>query len=92
MKKNKEVFLFQNLHKSTNRNYLKRMKDRKVFRSKIARKYGKLYWDGSRKFGYGGYKYINDYWKGFAQKLIRKYNLDNNSKILILDVKSIFII
>ena len=25
---------------------------------KEAKKYSRNYWDGSRKFGYGGYKYI----------------------------------
>lgn len=50
----------------------------------ISKKYGKSYWDGDRKYGYGGYKYIKDYHKPLAQKLIKDYNLNNNSKILDL--------
>ena len=47
-----------------------------------AQKFEKNYWDGNRKFGYGGYKYIKDRWKPVAQKIIRKYNLTGRSKIL----------
>ena len=47
----------QKLHKSSKRNY-KRMLNSKVYCMKIAKKYGKQYWDGNRKFGYGGYRYI----------------------------------
>ena len=92
MKKNKEIFLFQSLHKSTKRNYLGRMLDKKIYRSEIARKYGKLYWDGSRKFGYGGYHYINNYWTNFAKKLIKKYNLNNTSSILDIGCGKAFLI
>ena len=36
---------------------------------KGAKKYGKNYWDGNRKFGYGGYKYIPNRWDiGIFQK------------------------
>ena len=47
-----------NIHQSTKRNYLERMINKKVFCMKIAKKYGKDYWDGPRKYGYGGFKYI----------------------------------
>ena len=58
------------------------MIDNKVFYMKLAKKYSKDYWDGSRKAGYGGYKYIKDYWKPVAIKLIKEYKLTNNSSIL----------
>ena len=35
------------------RNYLARMLDDKVNCMKEAKKYGKNYWDGNRRFGYG---------------------------------------
>ena len=63
------------LHKKTKRNYLERMKNEKVHCSKVAKKYSKEYWDGDRKFGYGGYKYIPGRWKPVAEKLIKKYKL-----------------
>ena len=48
----------------------------------LAKKYSKDYWDGKRKSGYGGYKYIDGYWKTEAKKLIKEYNLKNSSSIL----------
>ena len=47
-----------------------------------AKKYEKSYWDGNRKFGYGGYKYIPNRWTKVARKIIKKFKLNNNSKIL----------
>ena len=70
------------LHKKTKRDCLSRMKDSKVFYMKLAKKYSRDYWDGSRKAGYGGYKYIKDYWKPVALKLIKKYKLTNSSSVL----------
>ena len=70
------------LHKQTKRNYVERMTNNKVYCSEIAKKYSKEYWDGDRKFGYGGYKYIPGRWKPVAEKLIKTYKLDSKSKIL----------
>ena len=70
------------LHKQTKRNYIERMTNDKVYCSKIAKKYSKEYWDGDRKFGYGGYKYIPGRWKQVAEKLIKTYKLNSKSKIL----------
>jgi cyclopropane fatty-acyl-phospholipid synthase-like methyltransferase len=50
----------------------------------ISKKYGHDYWDGNRKFGYGGYKYIPGRWEQVAKKFIKKYKLNNQSKILDL--------
>jgi SAM-dependent methyltransferase len=69
------------LHKKTKRNYLERMTDDKVACSKIARNYGKEYWDGNRRFGYGGYKY-DGRWETVARKLIERYKLPENASIL----------
>ncbi len=70
------------LHQSTQRDYLKRMIDNKVDCMIESKKYGKNYWDGDRKYGYGGYKYILDRWKPLAEDLISTYSLSNSSKIL----------
>lgn len=71
-----------NLHVRTKRNYLKRMTDNKVHCMKVAKKYEKDYWDGDRRFGYGGYKYIENYWKKTAINIIKTYKLNQNSKVL----------
>ena len=69
-------------HKKTKRNHLKRMIDEKVHCMKVAKKYGKEYWDGNRRYGYGGYRYINGRLEGVAKKIINNYKLTNSSKIL----------
>jgi ubiquinone/menaquinone biosynthesis C-methylase UbiE len=70
------------LHNSTKRDYLKRMINDKVKCMKIAKKYELDYWDGNRKYGYGGYKYIPGRWKKVAKKIIKEYKLTKGSKIL----------
>ena len=77
-----EKFYVNYRHKKTKRNYIRRMVDDKVYCMKIAKKYGKDYWDGDRRYGYGGYKYIENYHTYLAKKLIVDYNLNSNSKIL----------
>ncbi len=78
----KEKKFVSKLHSSTKRNYLERMKNDKVFCMKIAKKFGQKYWDGERKYGYGGYRYIKNRWKPVALNLIKTYKLNSNSKIL----------
>ena len=70
------------LHNSTSRKYLQRMNDNKINCMKIAKKYERKYWDGNRRYGYGGYKYIEGRWKPIAKKLIETYKLKEGSKIL----------
>ena len=70
------------LHMSTSRDYLERMINEKVACMKVARKFDKEFWDGERKYGYGGYKYIPGRWSTVADKIIKDYNLKEGSKIL----------
>lgn len=70
------------LHQSTKRDYVARMIDEKVVCMLKAKEYESEYWDGDRRFGYGGYKFIEGRWQPVAEKLIQNYNLTNNSKIL----------
>ena len=71
-------------HQSTNRDYLSRMNDDKINCMVISKKYDYDYWDGDRRYGYGGYKYIPGLWTNVAKKIIKDYNLSNSSKILDL--------
>jgi ubiquinone/menaquinone biosynthesis C-methylase UbiE len=70
------------LHSSTKRDYIQRMMNEKPKCMIEAKKYEKNYWDGDRKFGYGGYKYIPNRWRPVAKSLIDTYNLTDNSKLL----------
>ena len=70
------------LHESTKRDYLARMVDEKVQCMKTAKQYGKDYWDGDRRHGYGGYKYMPGRWKPVAEDMINHYDLKSGDKIL----------
>jgi len=70
------------LHTKTKRNYIERMNDQKIECMTMAKKYGQEYWDGERKYGYGGYRYMPGRWEPVAKKLIEKYHLPDNAKIL----------
>lgn len=70
------------LHQATQRDYVARMNDEKVKCMKKAKEYEYDYWDGDRRYGYGGYKFIPGRWKPVAEKLINEYSLTNQSKVL----------
>jgi sporadic carbohydrate cluster protein (TIGR04323 family) len=69
-------------HTKTKRNYLERMINKKVKCMKVSKKYGFDYWDGNRKYGYGGFKYIEGYNESLVKSIIKTYNLTNKSKVL----------
>jgi len=76
-----ELDIMTPMHKRTARKYIDRMIDEKVKCMVISKKYEYDYWDGDRKYGYGGYKY-DGRWKPIAQKFIDLYQLRTNAKIL----------
>ncbi len=69
------------LHKKTSRRYIDRMVDDKVHCMLKAKEYEFDYWDGDRRYGYGGYKY-DGRWKAVAERFIRQYDLKDGCKIL----------
>lgn len=77
----KLLYIFNKLHKATQRKYIDRMVDDKIECMGKAKEYEFDYWDGDRRFGYGGYKY-DGRWKRIAEDFINEYNLTNDSKIL----------
>ncbi len=70
------------LHRATKRDYIARMTDDKVGCMLKAREYEADYWDGDRRYGYGGYRYIPGRWKPVAEGLIDTYGLKEDAKIL----------
>ena len=70
------------LHVATSRDYLGRMMDQKVECMEVAKRYDHDYWDGDRRFGYGGYRYIPGRWKRVAETLIKRYSLKAGSRVL----------
>lgn len=73
--------LVTKLHKATSRTYIDRMVDDKINCMTKSKEYDYDYWDGDRRFGYGGYKY-DGRWKVVAQDLIKQYDLKDECKIL----------
>ncbi|MBK8759918.1 MAG: class I SAM-dependent methyltransferase [Sulfuritalea sp.] len=70
------------LHQMSKRDYLARMVDEKVACMNVAKQYGADYWDGDRRYGYGGYKFMPGRWKPVAEALIRTYGLRPGSRVL----------
>ena len=69
------------LHQQTRRDCLARMVDHKVEAMRVAKCYGLDYWDGDRRYGYGGYRY-DGRWKAVAERLIATYDLQPGSRVL----------
>jgi ubiquinone/menaquinone biosynthesis C-methylase UbiE len=79
------------LHKKTVRDYVSRMMDDKINCMIKAKEYGYDYWDGDRKYGYGGYKY-DGRWKAIAEDFIREYNLKDGCSILDIGCGKAFLL
>src|SRR5204862_2973325 len=69
------------LHRRTARDYVGRMADDKVHCSVVARRFDRDYWDGDRRYGYGGYRY-DGRWSSVARALIEAYSLPDDARIL----------
>ena len=71
-----------NLHNKTKRNYLERVVEYdKAECAEVALQWGKEYWDGGRKYGYGGYSY-DGRWRVAAEDMVRHYGLRPSASIL----------
>ena len=75
--------LIQKIHRKTKRNYLKErvLHCDKAACAKVAKKFGKDYWDGDRKYGYGGYSY-DGRWRTLAEKIAKRYRLKPGQRVL----------
>jgi SAM-dependent methyltransferase len=77
----KNLNIVTKLHTATSRDYVARMIDDKINCMIKSKEYGYDYWDGDRRFGYGGYKYDGRH-KAVALDLIQTYNLKDGCRIL----------
>jgi protein-L-isoaspartate(D-aspartate) O-methyltransferase len=77
-----QVDFISSLHKATKRDYLARVLEAdKTECATISKKFGQEYFDGDRKYGYGGFRY-DGRWKSFAEKLIKHYDLKPGQRVL----------
>jgi len=68
-------------HPRANRDYDKRAQEKTPEIIRIAKEFGKEFFDGDRECGYGGYKY-DGRWKAVAQKMKDHYQLAEDCAIL----------
>ena len=78
----REIDFLSALHRRAQRDYLARVNEfPKAEAAKVAKKFDADYWDGDRKFGYGGYKYDGRY-RQVAEAMARHYGLKPGDSIL----------
>ena len=72
----------QQAHQKTPRNYLARVTDAdKAECAIVSGKFGQEYFDGDRKYGYGGYRY-DGRWVSVAEAMVKHYGLKPGARIL----------
>jgi protein-L-isoaspartate(D-aspartate) O-methyltransferase len=70
------------IHKSTPRDYVQRViQYDKAECATVSKRFDHDYFDGDRRYGYGGYQY-DGRWVDFAGKLIQHYQLKEGDKVL----------
>ena len=77
----KEIDLLINYPK-TKRDLSKRLVQKSEEDRAIARRFGKDFFDGDRKHGYGGFSYYPKFWKPVIPTFIDYWKLNENSSIL----------
>lgn len=77
----RSINLLRNYPKSK-RDLKKRLNNKSEKVRKIARKFGKDFFDGDRSFGYGGFSYNKKYWLNVIKDFKKFYKLSSTSKVL----------
>ena len=76
------IDLLQNQHARLKRDYRQRVMDHdKAECAEVAKRFEADYWDGDRRFGYGGYRY-DGRWRPLAEKLAALYDLKPGERLL----------
>ena len=76
-----EIDLLKNYPKAK-RDLAQRLDDKTEEVRSVARKFDKEFFDGKRKFGYGGFSYNSKYWSEVVKDFSDYYNLGDGSRIL----------
>ena len=76
-----EIDLLKNYPKPK-RNLEKRLLEKTPIIIETARKFGEEFFDGDRKYGYGGFSYNPKYWSDVVLDFAKFYNLKPVAKIL----------
>jgi SAM-dependent methyltransferase len=77
-----QIDFVQPLSASTQRDYVQRVVENdKAECAAVARQWGRDYWDGDRRYGYGGYRY-DGRWRPLAERMAKHYGLKPGMRIL----------
>ena len=76
-----EIDFISSLHTATKRDYQARATADKAECAEVACQFGYDYWDGDRRYGYGGYSY-DGRWRPVARKLAEHYKLKSGNRVL----------
>lgn len=76
------IDFIEQIHTSTKRDYVGRVTSAdKAECAVVAKQFGYDFFDGDRKYGYGGYKY-DGRWRSVAEKMAEHYGLKSGQKVL----------
>ena len=81
MAREREIYLLRNYPK-IKRDPAARARGKTGQDRELARKFGKDFFDGDRKNGYGGLKYDPKFWSPVCPDLIRHFHLSDSSSVL----------
>lgn len=87
-----EVDFITGLHTATKRDYLRRMTEYpKAETITVAKRYDFDYWDGDRRYGFGGYRY-DGRWLPVAEKMAAHYDLKAGQRVLDIGCGKAFLL
>lgn len=77
-----ELNFLDKYQKATKRDYVARVVEHdKAECAAVAKQWGQDYWDGDRRFGYGGYRY-DGRWRPIAEDIAAHYHLKSGDRVL----------
>lgn len=87
-----EIDFLTSLHTGTKRDYVQRVVENdKAECARVAKQWGRDYWDGDRKYGYGGYLY-DGRWRPVADEMVAHYGLKAGDRVLDIGCGKAFLL